>query len=458
MRLGDEESPTRALTRFVAETRYEDLPNDAVHETKRVLLDSVGVALGSLSTERGRIALAYARHLGGPPEATILGAWDKVSCRSAAFANGEMISDLDFDARTKSGDWTIHLTPFVTPAPLAFAERENASGRSLILAVAVAHEVGARILSSVSSRSSRELTEPLVYGYSTGAFGGTAGSCSVLGYDRDKVANALGIACQMIPVPTAGKWRLGAHSPIHKYCLAGWQGEIAVAAATLAGMGYYSDSTFLDGERGFWRMYGTTDDPQWGDLTDGLGEKWHIQGADYKFYPHCAITHPHLDAFASIIMENRLEPSEIEGVEVRGSPAGIFNPLRQNREIRTHLDTQFSIYYGFAAVAYGVKPVHWQDPRVFTDPRLVGFMEKVTYEADTARKGAVTVRSKRGVFEREVASKRRRVSDDALEEKFRAVAGSVLGDSRTQALMEGIMSLEKLENVRDLTNRITVDR
>jgi 2-methylcitrate dehydratase PrpD len=63
----------------VAETRYEDLPKDAVHETKRVLLDSVGVALGSLSTERGRIALAYARHIGGPPEATILGAWDKVA-------------------------------------------------------------------------------------------------------------------------------------------------------------------------------------------------------------------------------------------------------------------------------------------------------------------------------------------------------------------------------------------
>jgi hypothetical protein len=69
---------------------------------------------------------------------------------------------------------------------------------------------------------------------------------------------------------------------MHKYCLAGWQGEIAVAAATLAGMGYYSDPTFLDGERGFWRMYGATDDPKWGDLTDGLGEKWHIQGADYK--------------------------------------------------------------------------------------------------------------------------------------------------------------------------------
>ena len=444
-----EESPTEALTRFVTETRYEDLPEEAVHETKRVLLDSIGVAMASLSTERGRIALAYARYLAGPPEATILGAGDKVSCRSAAFANGEMISDLDFDVRIRTNDWTIHLTPFVLPAPLAFAERENVSGRSLILAVALAHEVGARILASVSNRSSVERTEPFAYGYSTGAFGGTAGVCSILGYDQDEAANALGIACQMIPVPTAGKWRFGAHSPMHKYCLAGWQGEIAVAAATLAGMGYYGDSTFLDGERGFWRMYGTTNEPKWGALTEGLGKKWHIQDADYKFYPHCAITHPHLDAFGSIIKENRLRPNEIDRVEVRGSPTGIFNPLRQNREIRTQLDTQFSIYYGFAAVAYGVNPVHWQDPLVFTDPGVVGFMGKVIYEADPT-KTVVVVRSKRGVFERDVVAKGRQVSDESLREKFRAVAAGVLGDSRSEKLMEGIMKLEELENVRGL--------
>ena len=126
-----EESPTKVLTRFTADTSYEDLPRGVVHETKRVLLDSIGVALASLSTDRGKIALAYARHLGDPSEATILGVGDKVSCRSAAFANGEMISDLDFDVRIRVEDWAIHLTPFVVPAPLAVAEREGSSGKAI---------------------------------------------------------------------------------------------------------------------------------------------------------------------------------------------------------------------------------------------------------------------------------------------------------------------------------------
>jgi 2-methylcitrate dehydratase PrpD len=99
-----QESPTKILTNFSAKAKFDDLPKEVVHETKRVLLDSVGVALASTLTDRGKIAIEYARRLGGRPEATILGVRDKSSCRGAAFANGEMISDLDYDARK---EWRI---------------------------------------------------------------------------------------------------------------------------------------------------------------------------------------------------------------------------------------------------------------------------------------------------------------------------------------------------------------
>ncbi|MFH1602995.1 MAG: MmgE/PrpD family protein, partial [Pseudomonadota bacterium] len=64
------EKPTRALARFVAETRYEDLPQEVVHETKRLILDVLGSALAGSGTELGVIALKYVRLLGGKPECT----------------------------------------------------------------------------------------------------------------------------------------------------------------------------------------------------------------------------------------------------------------------------------------------------------------------------------------------------------------------------------------------------
>ena len=444
-----EESPTKVLTSFSANASFEDLPEQVVHEAKRVMLDSFGVAMASPLTDRGKIAIAYARQLGGPPEATVLGVGDRVSCQGAAFANGEMISDLDYDVRIRIEDWGIHLTPFVVSAPVAVAEREGASGKDLILAVTLAHEVGARILASVSSRSGGESVEPLVYGYSTGALGGTAGVCSILRFDQMKTANALGVACHMIPVPTAAKWRFGVHSPIHKYCIAGWQGTIAIAATALAEMGYYSDTTFLDGERGFWRMYGATNESKWGILTEGLGEKWHIVNADYKFYPHCAITHRHLDAFASIIKENGLRPDEIDKVEVKGGLNGIFNPLRQNREIGTHLDTQFSIYYGFAAVAYDIKPIDWQDPMVFRNPKIIGFMDKVSYQADN-NVPCVTVKARGRTFEKNVSKRISAVTDEALMEKFRSITSKTLAATKAEKAIEAIMKLEDIEDLREL--------
>ena len=36
-------SVTQQLSEFIAELKYEDLPDKVVHEAKRVLLDSIGL-------------------------------------------------------------------------------------------------------------------------------------------------------------------------------------------------------------------------------------------------------------------------------------------------------------------------------------------------------------------------------------------------------------------------------
>jgi len=64
---------TTELARFAAEMSYDELPASVVRQTKRLILDSVGCALGGLATKKGEYALALARGLGGPPEASLIG-------------------------------------------------------------------------------------------------------------------------------------------------------------------------------------------------------------------------------------------------------------------------------------------------------------------------------------------------------------------------------------------------
>ena len=140
-------SLSQELARFVVEAKFEDLPAAVVHEAKRTLLDSIGCALAGIATDKGKIAISLARKLGGPPDSSIIGIGDKVSWCSAAFANGELINALDYDTILLPPG---HVSPYVIPAPMAIAESINASGKDLILAIVLGHEIPPRISNAMT--------------------------------------------------------------------------------------------------------------------------------------------------------------------------------------------------------------------------------------------------------------------------------------------------------------------
>ncbi len=75
---------THDLARFAINIQYEDIPAEAVDELKTLLIDSIGCALAALTTGKGKMTVALAKRLGGPPESSIIGMKGKVSCGSAA--------------------------------------------------------------------------------------------------------------------------------------------------------------------------------------------------------------------------------------------------------------------------------------------------------------------------------------------------------------------------------------
>lgn len=61
------------LAAFVRQLTYPDLPSDVIHQTKRVLLDTLGCAIGGYDSEAREAPEAYARESGHPREATLFG-------------------------------------------------------------------------------------------------------------------------------------------------------------------------------------------------------------------------------------------------------------------------------------------------------------------------------------------------------------------------------------------------
>src|SRR5512145_751179 len=84
------------VCRFIANSRYEDLPATTIAAAKRALLDATGViyAASGLSSDVAPF-VKLARGSSGP--CTVLGLGATASVSMAAFANGAMAHALDFE-------------------------------------------------------------------------------------------------------------------------------------------------------------------------------------------------------------------------------------------------------------------------------------------------------------------------------------------------------------------------
>ena len=64
---------TRTLASFVLSHRFEDVPEDVLHEARRAVLNYVGCALGGAPDPAVNNAICAMQPFFGPPDALILG-------------------------------------------------------------------------------------------------------------------------------------------------------------------------------------------------------------------------------------------------------------------------------------------------------------------------------------------------------------------------------------------------
>ncbi len=462
--------PTKEMVDFARKVTFSDLPGSVIDQIKRILLDSIGCALGAHALDKSKIVVDFAEESGGTQQATIIGN-RRTSYALAAFVNGELIHALEYDI---NGPLTAHVGPFVLAPILAIAEYTHASGKDLITAMAIGYELGGRVSASLALHRIPIKEPPYAkdsphYGYPPAIFGGVAGASKLLGLNEEQTASAFGIAGASLPPPAMVKWQRTS-PPIHMVKCNGWPGwvsQLATVAPLIAKKGFTGDATIMDGEWGFWQIYGS---PFFKSdvLTGGLGKVWHLDSVTFKPYPCCGLNFTAIDGILKIMQENKIEPDEIEHILV-GANNYLLMPVRSGTEVKTQADAQFVNTYLFAVAAYyGSKPGPlWQTPAVMRDPKINDLMKRVEVRlhpkdkelGQRAAKGGeipvyfdsvVEVTAKGRKFTAEVAVPRR-MTDDELREKFRNNAYySQLGSEREEEVINICSKLEELDDSGEL--------
>ena len=465
----DLKGTTDAVVRFMTQASMRDFPAPVLEQGKRCLIDGVGVILAGSTAPGSSIVRRYVKAAAGPGEATTLGmAPLATSSAQAALVNGASGHALDFDDTQLSStpDRTYGLLTHPTipalAAALAVAERQGATGAAFLEAFLVGVEVECKICETIAP-------DHYLRGFhssgTVGTFGAAVAAARLLKLDAEKSAHTLAIAASL----AAGiRVNFGSMTkPLHVAKAA----EHGVFAADLAAAGFTGGASALDGEWGFFAVFGGGAEPE--RLIGTLGRPHSIvnPGVSVKPYPCGVLSHQAMDAMLKLVTDNNVAPDAIAAVRLRAG-SNILNPLRY-KTAKTELEAKFCPPFLLSAIALRRKAGtrEFTDAFVSSEP-VQRMMTKVSMIRDPAieAQGFDKIRS---IVEVDLVDGRtliqkaderyrggpdRPFTREELHAKFTDCAEEVLtADAIAQALQQ-IETIETRSNVRDLTRTLSSKR
>jgi 2-methylcitrate dehydratase PrpD len=438
---------TRLLAEFAADAELSE-SSSATGHVKKAILDVVGVTLRGSLEPAGEMALDYARSYSSSGPATIIGGGLRLAPALAAFVNGTAGHALDFD---DIGLGAGHVTVAIAPAAIAVAESVGATGHDLCQAMVVGYEIASRLTRMyVDTRLGPYAAgyhKPSVYS----VFGATAAAGRLLGLDRNRMQNALGMAASQ----TGGlRVNFGTMTkPMH----AGVANRTGVEAAVLAARGFTASPDAIEGRFGWHDVICRGQ----GDLEvalKGLGDGYAIDdGLIYKLYPCCGANHYAIDAVLNLRRQCGFSVEDVDMVDV-------FIESRNLEEVlvypwpRSGLEGKFSLAFNVAAaLTDGEVTID-----TFTDEavsRLEAVRPRVRVHPvhDLPQNGArIAVHLSDGrVVEREQLVLRGSLEDPLawadLVDKFAANADDIIGAVRREAVIDAVRNLDQLKGIGQLT-------
>jgi 2-methylcitrate dehydratase len=446
------------LSDYTTSLAFADLPADVVHQAKRLLVDTLGCAIGGYASEPSKIARALADMVSSRQPATVLGSGQQTSVDLATFANGVMIRYLDFNdgyTSTESGHPSDAIAAVLSPAEVAHGD-----GKSVITAIVLAYEVFCRICDAVSVRR-RGFDHVTV-----GIMASTAAAAKTMGLSAEQTNQAfnLSIAANNALYQT----RIGDVS-LWKGCAFANASRNAVFAVQLAARGLTGPAPIFEGPGGFFAA--VSGEPFTLEPFGGQGRSFKILDCSIKHFPlgqySQTVVEAALQARQQLATVEDIQEVHIKtlqtAVNIMAGDAEKWHP--SNRETADH-----SMPYTTAvALRYGTVEARHFGPEYRGDPRLLELTQKVKVsvseeanrrapEAMLSTVEVITTTGQR--LTGEVAYHRGHyknpMSDQEIDEKFRLLAQDFLTESQIDALLERLWHLEKVEDIGEVIRMVRI--
>ena len=453
------------LASYAAGLRYKDLPDEAIHQIKRLAVDSFGCGLGAFDSEPAVAARDLASSVSASLAATVLGTRSRTSPELAAFANGTMVRYLDFNDSYNGKD-IAHPSDNI-PVVWAAGEAHGATGRDLIAGVVVAYEVQAAWVDSFHLASGGPWDQAA---YATIA--APLGAGVAMRLSEAQLAEALRIS--VVSSMTLGEARRGTISH-WKAAAVPNAGRNGIFAAMLAKRGMTGPPAVFTGTHGFFE--GVTGEPV--ELLPLAGERgvdrpFRMMESRVKRFPAGFVSQTAIEgAIEAREALGLASGSDVRRVAIRTFESGLRimagDPTRWHPATRETADHSIPYVVACALEFGALEPAHFAD-ELLHDRRLLDLMQKIEVvrdpECDAAWPEAilniVSVETNDG---REHTARvpyysghfKRPMSDRDLEDKFRRLTAGRLDPDGQDAALAGLWRLEEADDLGELLGLLAVN-
>ena len=357
----------------------------------------------------------------------------------------------DFDLVTKA-----HPGCSTVPAAFAIAEMHGRSGEEFVRAVALGYDLCCRLLMALGPdlvRGSHRSAEG-----TSSTFGALGGAASLARLDEKGMRFAISYAAQQV----SGLWSwVKDEDHIEKaFDFAGMGARNGVTAVSMVEAGLTGVEDVLDGRHNL--FIALSSDPKPEAMVEGLGHRFYVTETAIKTFSVGYPIQSPLDAILALRKEYGLTPENVRHilVKVPTDAVGIVGSSAMPDVSCQHL-VAVALVKGAVSFADSHDVALMHDPAIVRETAKIELVGDPTLAQRGATRGATveaTLADGRTVehFTKfPPGTKENPLSTERVSAKARDLITPVLGAAKAERLIETVLTLETLEDMRKLRPMIT---
>ena len=426
------------------------LPADVVEKAKHHILDTFAAMISGSGLLPAQAAFRFARDLGGDRTATIVASSMTAGPIEAALVNGMLAhSDETDDSNEFSQS---HPGCAVVPAALAAAEKFGISGTRFLRAVTLGYDVGPRVTMSMGSVAFRNTSHKSTHSIA-GIFGAAAAAACAANLNAQQMRWVLDYTAQQSS--GIGAWSRDTAHVEKSFVFAGMPARGGVTSALLVHAGGSGIDDIFSGADNYFLAYAPGADP--GELIRELGTRYEIARTNIKKWTVGSPIQAPLDAMSNIMRKHPIEPDAVKTIVVReGRTESVTVDNREMPDICLQHMIAVMLLDRDASFQAAHDRSRMNDPAVLRQRAKVQLVQSEELERlEPARQAIVEITLDDGTVLSDRVTAVRGTADnpmtgDEVIRKCRDLVEPVLGKARCTALIDKVLGLEAVQDVREL--------